>query len=271
MRVLLMWKKNVKLPQAAAQNTDTCLILGNGPSLNTSLAQAAGLLKQANLFCVNAFALSDLYTKLQPHYYILAAPEYWLHNVLDIYIKNRRETFEAIIEKTTWPLTILAAAEAQKYPEFAQLLLQNKHIKICYFNTTPIEGFTSACHFFYQKAWGMPRPHNVLIPALMLSLAMGYKQIYLLGADHSWLPEICVNDRNEVLVHQKHFYDDQQSKADRMYYGGRRPRRLYEVLEKFYLTFRAYFDIELYARSQNAIIYNATPNSFIDAFERKKL
>ncbi len=267
-RILFMSKKRVKLPPAPLPD---CLVLGNGPSLTASLTARPRLVSEASIFCVNAFALSNLYTDIKPQYYVLAAPEYWQSGVLAIYVNARNRLFEAIVQKTTWPLVIFASAEAQKYPEFAQTLSKNQHVSIYYFNTTPVEGFTGTCHFFYRMGWGIPRPHNILIPALMLAVGMGHKRVYLLGADHSWLPEISVNNQNEVLVHQKHFYDETHSKPDRMYYAGRRPRRLYEVLEKFYFTFRSYFYIDRYARSRGTIIYNATPYSFIDAFERKDI
>ncbi|NJK83306.1 MAG: hypothetical protein HC912_05290 [Saprospiraceae bacterium] len=117
----------------------------------------------------------------------------------------------------------------------------------------------------------MPRPHNVLIPALMISLNAGLKNIFIVGADHSWLEELTVNDKNEALLHQKHFYDQASSKQDYMYQLGKRPRRLHEILEKFMLSFKAYFDIKEYAISIGASIWNATPVSYIDAFERKPL
>ncbi len=48
-------------------------------------------------------------------------------------------------------------------------------------------------------------------------------------------------------------------------------RKLHEVLIKFVHAFKGYHDIERYARSKGIIIYNATPQSFIDAFERYKI
>ena len=54
-----------------------------------------------------------------------------------------------------------------------------------------------------------------------------------------------------------------------MYKAGIRPRRLHEVLEKFFFAFRSYFDLKDYAESRGVRIYNSTPKSYIDAFERK--
>ena len=121
-----------------------------------------------------------------------------------------------------------------------------------------------------KKGWGIPRPHNVLIPAILNIINTGYKKIYLIGADHSWLPLISVNDQNIALVNQQHFYDESENNSEFMHRESR-PRRLHEVLEKLMFAFRSYFDLKDYANSRDVKIYNCTPGSFIDAFERKNL
>ncbi|MEZ5049210.1 MAG: hypothetical protein R2766_06120 [Saprospiraceae bacterium] len=54
----------------------------------------------------------------------------------------------------------------------------------------------------------MLRPHNVLIPALMNGINLGYKKIYLIGAVFYFYVQQIVNAINEVLINQKHFYDE---------------------------------------------------------------
>jgi hypothetical protein len=43
------------------------------------------------------------------------------------------------------------------------------------------------------------------------------------------------------------------------------------MLEKFVMAFKSYHYIEKYAQWNKTKIWNGTPNSFIDAFERKIL
>ena len=99
----------------------------------------------------------------------------------------------------------------------------------------------------------------------------GFENIYLLGADHSWIPMISVDEENNALVNQQHFYDAGTSKSQKMYRSGKKPRRLYEILEKFMFSFRAYFDLRSLAEERGVKIYNCTQGSFIDAFERKSI
>lgn len=267
-RIVFMSKKWVRLPRVHRQE---CVILGNGPSLNGSLEQYAANLPNYDLVCVNNFALSQLYGKIRPNSYIIAAREYWLPHVVESYQTIRLATFESLINNTSWDMNLFIPFDARTYKDFLDQFKQNPHLRLHFYNLTPVEGTVRLRNWLFKLGMGIPRPHNVLIPSIMIALKQGYHAIYLLGADHSWLPEISVNERNEVLVHQKHFYDEQSSRPDRMYMAGQRPRYLYEVLEKFCHTFKSYFVIKDYAQTIGANIYNATPNSFIDAFERKNL
>lgn len=89
--------------------------------------------------------------------------------------------------------------------------------------------------------------------------------------DHSWIPEISVDEDNRVLINQKHFYDDGKTSGQPMGKLGRGERKLHEVLQRFLHTFEGYFTIKAYAEHINAKIYNCKPGPFIDAFERLRL
>ena len=51
----------------------------------------------------------------------------------------------------------------------------------------------------------MPFSQNVLVAAIYISLNLGYKNIYLLGADHSWAHDVSVNDDNQLCLNDRHF------------------------------------------------------------------
>jgi len=105
----------------------------------------------------------------------------------------------------------------------------------------------------------------------LILIYLNYKIIYIIGADHSWLPEITVNDKNEALINQKHFYDENESRPEKMQDYISRPRKLHEIIHKFYLTFKGYWIIKEYAANKNVSVYNASEISMIDAFERKEI
>lgn len=102
-------------------------------------------------------------------------------------------------------MNFFVPARALKNKEWQPMLAGNPNIRLCIYNTTPIEGFQGFCNWIFNRGWGVPRPHNVLIPSIAIGLRLPFRKIYLAGADHSWLPEITVTDDNVVLMHQKHF------------------------------------------------------------------
>lgn len=247
-----------------------CIILGNGPSLKTVLKNDKDQLKQHTLFCVNKFPDTDAFEIVKPRYFLITSKEYWNYGKIKKYQEIRENVKKALVEKTTWPLTFFVPQQARSNPDFIKRIQSNPNIELCFFNNTPVEGLQSWSNFFMKKGWGLPRPHNVLIPSIYNCVNAGFKKIYLVGADHSWIPLISVNEDNVALVNQQHFYDEGQTKAESMHRNSR-PRRLHEILEKFMLSFRSYFELKAYAESRGTQIYNCTPGSFIDAFERKDI
>ncbi|MCF8372132.1 MAG: DUF115 domain-containing protein [Bacteroidales bacterium] len=250
-----------------------CIILGNGPSLNRSITDNPEFLKGKKLICVNDFPKTDLYEKIKPEIFVTTAPEFWLENIKQMYKDNGRKIFEAIASKTTWKIRFYIPAQAKNYKAWQEILATNTNVSIHYFNNTPVEGFRWFRNLFFKWNLGMTRPHNVAIPSIMISLNLGFKEIYLFGVDHSWIPEISVDDNNRVLVNQKHFYDEGKTKGLPMGVTteGKGDKKLHEVLQKFLHTFEGYFTIRDYAESIHAKIFNCTPGSFIDAFERLRL
>lgn len=257
------------------------LILGNGPSLKDLLKFEKNYLHAKDLVCVNYFARTEEYTSLKPNIYVICSPEYFTKEEKEDFAIERQRTLDTIAEKTTWPMVFCIPAIAKKSSFWRSKFEKHPNIKLFYMATTPIEGFKCFEHWAFRSKLGMPRPHNVLIPAIYLAINLPYQKIEIAGADHSWLQEIYVDDDNEVLLSQKHFYDKQaskqvhyrdMSKAQPMYNGGStQTRKLHEVLEKFYYTFRSYWTLKSFAESSGKELLNITPNSYIDAFKRKTL
>lgn len=104
----------------------------------------------------------------------------------------------------------------------------------------------------------------------MVAIKLGYNNIYITGADHSWTRTLSVDDNNRVVSVQPHFYKDNSQEKERVtaVYNN---IKLHDIINSFYIAFRAYHYIREYASSHNINIYNSTPDSFIDAFHRAPL
>lgn len=263
-KIVLQSKLVTRLP-GHFSNPDELLILANGPSLKRTVEESADFVRGKTLLAVNFCVTSPMFEQLKPELYLIADPLFW------IVPEKREQLFRMMAEKTTWDMNFLVPARALKNKEWQPLLAGNPHIKLYIYNTTPIEGFQGFCNWIFSKGWGVPRPHNVLIPSIAMGIRLPFKKIYLAGADHSWLPEITVTDDNVVLMHQKHFYDQNKSKAATVTQENLHSARLYTILYHMYVAFKSYFVLEDYARSRGKEVINVTPDSYIDAFKRMKI
>ena len=271
LKIFLLSNLFLKRIKKKPEDKSDCIILANGPSLKESIENNKDFLNDKDLICVNYFPQTDLYEELKPRYYITAAPELWREDMLDEFLERKDKLYKTIAKKTNWELTIFIPFLAKRYEVWKSHLINNSNINIVYFNSTPVEGFKWFRHICYKNNWAIQRPWNVLIPSILLAINKNYRQIYLLGADHSWLPNLTVDDNNQVLFNQKHFYDINVSKASVLKSGHGEKRTVHYILRKWFLAFHGYFFLNDYAKSKGVEILNATPGSFIDAFDRIKL
>lgn len=247
------------------------LILGNGPSLLADLKRKVVSLTKYDLLAVNHFAESNQYEEFRPNLYCIGAPELFVDSTGEMQKKGIK-LFECLANKTQWDITLYIVCTANKVNYWRDIIAGNPHIKVKFFNNAPLEGFNFVKFFLWRYNFGLPRPHNVLIPSIIIAVNQNYKVINIFGADHSWLSEIYVTDDNITLLNQKHFYDYKNSKPETMRKGVDESvaRKLHEILHKFYLAFKGYHEIVAFTESQGVQVYNLTTDSFIDAFKRKK-
>ncbi len=248
------------------------LILGNGPGVKDFLKNHMDFLENKEIWAVNQMAATEVFEQIKPEKYLVSAPEYWTEDVDENYQRWTKELFESLKEKTTWPMDFFIPVSAKNKGFWYDMIKQNPHISIVYYNKMPVEGFRWFRYGMYKMRLGMPRPHNVIIPSLMNAILTGYGKIYLIGVEHNWLKTLEVGEDNTVYLVQEHFYYDEiSSNKNVMKKFGKLPRKMHEILEKFYLSFKAYHEINDFARKQGVKIINLTPGSFIDAFEREKV
>lgn len=239
------------------------VILGNGPSLRNLFDKNRSFLDGKDLLCVNFAANTPEYFDLQPSVYVLADPHFFLGYDSDNNVKRLWEN----ISQTDWAMQLYLPCRYKLPKEISTMMADNHNVKVCRFNTTPVEGWCWLRHYLYALGLGMPRPRNVLIPSLMIAIRAGYGQIYIAGADHTWSKTLDVDDNNRVVSIQPHFYKDSDKEQKRVNteYAG---YHLHDILFSLYTAFRSYHLISQYARSRNVNVINITPGSMIDAFSR---
>ena len=173
-KILLQSKWRTHLPSSFS-NPEELLILANGPSLNRTVREAPDFVQGKTLLAVNFCVTSPMFEQLRPEIYLIADPLFW------IVPEKRVQLFRTLAEKTAWPMSLFIPARALKNKEWQPMLAGNRNIRLCIYNTTPIEGVQGFCNWVFAKGWGVPRPHNVLIPSIAIGLRLPFKKIYLAG------------------------------------------------------------------------------------------
>lgn len=250
-------------------------VLGTGPSLDSCLQILEKNCVQAEYFAVNDFALTTWFEILHPSYYILIDPAYWLPigETSSSDLRTRERLFDKMNSVTTWPLTLFIPSHLRGN-ELIRECVNNTNISIRYFNYTNIESCDTKFYTFLLKHnFGVVPVGNVLGAAIYLSINLGYDDIYLLGAEHSWTKDICVNDDNQVCIVKRHSggVNENDDVLVPWYDTNMQIFSMSLILGTLRRHFRGYEVLQKYAHHQGVRVYNATPNSFIDAFLRKKL
>lgn len=259
---LLVESRRCTISRIDSANSKALIIMGNGPSLNDAFENHAPALESHPLMAVNFAANAEQFYRFKPEFYVLADPIFFSsdpHVNTALLWKNFRE-------RVNWPMTLFVPARA--VTQARQLV--GPGIRVEGFNPVGVEGFHWLEDMAFASGRGMPRPRNVLIVAIMVAIRMGFKEIYLTGADHSWSRTLEVDDNNTVISVQPHFYKDNDAEHSRVT-SVYKNVHLHEIMFSFHLAFKAYFAIRRFASRKNITIYNASPGSFIDAFTRRRL
>ncbi len=256
---LLTQRRRATITKADADTSRPLIILANGPSLNQTIAESLPSLQAHPTLAVNFAANAPEFRTLRPRYYVLIDPHFFSAtddpNVTRLWDN---------LARVDWPMTLIVPARRRR------LIPASVNIDTLTVNDIAVEGFLPLENAAFARGWGMPRPRNVLIPSIMAAIAMGFKEIYLTGADHSWMKTISVNDNNQVVSIQPHFYKDNDKELARVRTDYLH-RPLHTILDSFRIAFASYHTIARFAATRGIRIVNSTPGSYIDAFPRAPL
>lgn len=237
-------------------------ILATGPSLKNELIELreCGILGSEPLFVMNFFALTDLFTELKPTRYCLADPGYFKDKVM---IDKIKELYRVLNSLVDWPMSLYVPNVSLKE---ARIKITNDNITIIPISTLHFEGFECYRNYFYKIGFATPSFVNVLMMVEYVCLNEGFSNLFLYGADHSFLSGLVVGDDNILYVEDNHFYGSERVVAD-IHIDGT-PWRVAEFIYDKYLTFVEHDIMRHYADYLGAEIINCTKCSCIDSYKR---
>ena len=245
-------------------------ILCTGISLRNDIAQKINALKEENVFVMNQFVLSDLFAKIKPMYYIIADPIYWIKKVSEKEMGIRDQVINGLIENITWDVYLFIPYLAFKSKQM-ETLKTNPHIKIIKYSTISLNGYRFFRNWLYRKNIGMPSPQSVLHAAILTALNSGYKNIHILGADHTWIKQLSVGYDNLIYNEDNHFYDKEKAKKVPIVDGDNKDWTIEMWMMNMVKIFRSHYILKDYANYLGANIYNLTSDTLLDVYERKRL
>lgn len=245
------------------------IVIGNGPSLKKDIYNIRTQLDSSDLYCVNYFALDDIFLQLQPRFYFLADPLFWRSDTNEL-MASDRDLLLNKLQQVDWDMNIICPQAGKKL--VAESLASNKFIKVsgipnlgCNFHSEKLS-LTS-----YKLRIATPVFGNVLILALWHAVKNRHQRILLYGADFSMFKELYIDQiTNELTSSPPHFYKNtpaQNNVASK--YTNAPKKKLHTRLLQAYKGFKQMHLISLYAKLIGVSIVNKSSFSYLDMFERK--
>ena len=187
------WFRNEFRSQKEKEN-HLC-ILGNGKSLSLVVDNLEHL-KNYDFCVVNNSITTELFWKIKPKMYVFTDRDYHQIDREDI-VEVRTKILEI-----DWPIGIYVPYHYPKW--FTLHCEQNPNVTVFHYNTQQWHPelwlFKKLRMYLFRHGLAAPHCTNVVVAATYSSLLMRYKDIFLLGTEHSWMRDVHVNDRNEVIL-----------------------------------------------------------------------
>ncbi|OIN56471.1 hypothetical protein [Arsenicibacter rosenii] len=271
LKILVQSSFRLRLP---ARQKAVCSVLGNGPSLNTSLEKDLEFILQTEIVCVNNFAHSPYFLQLKPQDYVIADPNYFVFTEQTTDRDDIRQTLGVFLASVDWPMYLYVPRFAKGSYIMNTIEARNPNIKPVYFNYTVIKGFRWFRFRLYKAGLGIGQSQTVIVSALFLMLSRQFDTIYLFGADQSWHEQIRIDEQNQLLMQQMHFYDKPKDVAYVPVYADKHRTKTHSMADQFlslHKAFRGYEVLREYADYLGVRLLNASSKSYIDALERVQL
>ncbi len=197
------------------------IILGNGPSATETLADPKFQRTNYQLMTVNLFASQPIFNQVKPEFYVFLDKAFFNFNLETLenpelapaVISNEKflGTQKLIVQAwrtilaADWDITLFVPQLFRKSP-IVQKLIENK-FSIQFFNYTVVKGFQPFENWIYQTGLGSPQSQNVINTCIFQAINYQFKEIYLLGVESNFHSNLVVNQDNQLMMRDDHFYE----------------------------------------------------------------
>lgn len=226
---------------------DRCFIVGTGPSISE---QDLTLLKDEIVIGVSGLFQHKDINSFMPKYYVLP-PVFRGHGdyyEIDNFISWLKNMDEVLQSNTVMFLDIGDKPYVQKYDIF-------KDKQIVWLNYVP---WSQEIAINRLELLSMPSIWSVSESAIQTGIYLGFKEIYLLGFDHSWQDDIWRHFDDNYMKH----FDKEKLDACKVWVDSEHEMTRHAKIFNKYK--------KLFAMKKNIYNANANQNTYVDIFPKVK-
>lgn len=250
-------------------NGQRCFILGSGPSMKDF---DLGRLKDEYVFVVNEFDRHPKFKELRYVHHVIPDTLYFTNDKNSYFWERLKDKSDKTNKDTIFFFHIKGREMVGKESLFSKN-------KVYYLRTQGIMSEHFDFNIDLDKT--LPWPKNSILSCLMIAAYIGFKEIILLGCEHSYLATNTGPEEGKPRS-VNHFYVNEElentSKMNRVeaeeklrsrFKWDREIENTYE--EKMLIFLQLFKNYRLFYRKvkhqyPDIKIFNATPNSFLDVF-----
>jgi hypothetical protein len=264
-----------RFPRSAGR-VSRIAILGTGPSLRDTFRDLdPAALANVALMSVNEGYKAEHFVTLKPSYHLIADPIYWD----EASYNEHARPLVAALAHANWDITLFMPSRSRGSRIHAALTAANT--TVVFYRRNAIKGLPVFEYLAFSAMLGMPKPQNVLVAGISVALWMGFEEVGIAGADHTWHQDIELSDENILMVRQMHSYDDRVDRKPFLKPSGVRNSLLHkplsvcdtfsvrEIFLAWAIVHESYEKLRAIAKRSGVHVWNCSSTTFIDAFERK--
>lgn len=273
---LYVWRlrlepKFYRFPYMNINKGKKAMVMGNGPSLRLLLDKySKGEINVTqDSFFVNLSPLDESFYKIKPKH--LFWSDYVFVQETEGKTAQIRKMYDLMEERIDWDLTVFLNLPNKKDDERLKSYsrLTNPHIHFVDMNRKYCDELCpSLRNWLYKKGLFQPTEGTVVITALYAAILEGYSEIELYGSELDMFKDLALDDDNNLFLLERHFYCAPET-ARVCHDGTAVAATIKDYLSWIVAMFQSHQLIRQFADYMGCKIYNCTPGSMVDAYERR--
>lgn len=243
------------------------VVLGNAPSLKYLIQKFhdKGIDIPNDAFFVNYSPLDKFFYEVKPNHLFISDECFYLDN------DRNKQMYSNLQNRVDWDLTIYITRHFKKdCQRLVNIMgIDNPKIRYRFLYKRSCDDFEpSLRNKLFKTGFFMPTESTVVNTALWVAILEGYSEVELYGIDTDQFRSLEVGDDNKLYIVEHHFNEPDVRHpivSDTIF----RPLKMHEMLNVYAGMLKSYCILADFAEYMGTKVYNCSPGSAVDAFDRK--